>query len=156
MITKCHFLQHFSIFSVENIHNFIGENTLSSSVKSPVSVDGASIHEDCAILQRVGLTEKDRISLQELSEYTKSTEFLFGERFMLMNASWGTAEIAVTRLRLSEDLIAESSNYIMHPCIIDACLQTKVCIDLKRTAINSPNAPSLPIGELTMKLLTSV
>ena len=150
------FSQHFSIFSVENIRHFIGENKLSSSVKNPALADGTSIHEDCAILQRVGLTEKDRISLQELFEYAKSTEFLFGERFMLMNASWGTAEIAVTRLRLSEDLITESSNYIIHPCIIDACLQTKVCIDLKKTAINNPIAPSLPIGELTMKLLTSV
>ena len=119
-----------------------------------ISAHATSIPEDFALLQKAGLTEEDRIDLAELIEYENSTEFVFGERFMLIDASWGTVQNALTRLKLSQDLIVENANYIIHPCIIDACLQTMVCLDLKKSAANNSTVPSvMPIGKSLIQFL---
>ena len=125
-----------------------------SSATQSISTHATSIPEDFALLQRAGLTEENRIDLAALIEYENSTEFLFGERFMLIDASWGTVRNALTRLKLSQDLIVESTNYIIHPCIIDACLQTMVCLDLKKSTVEGSTPPSvMPIGKSFMLFL---
>ena len=138
---------------MENVHHPVNENQLSSPAKVSGSAEAKSILQDFTLLQKTGLTESDWISHEELIEYEKSTDFSFGDRFDLIVASWGNTEIGLARFKLLEDLITESKHYIIHPCIIDACLQTKVCIDLKKTALNHPIAPHLPIGKLTKKIL---
>ena len=153
MNIKHHFQNNFESFQVENIHHAVNENRLLSPEKEPTSAEGRSIPQDSILLQKTGLTEDDWISHQDLIEYEKSTEFSFGDRFDLIIASWGNTEIGLARFKVLEDLIAESRDYIIHPCIIDACLQTKVCIDLKKTALNHPIAPHLPIGMLAKKLI---
>ena len=111
---------------------------------------GTYISEDTAILQKVGKREEERISLQSLNKYMSSLDFVFGERFKLIDAAWGDTQVAVTRLKLTKELMEEMSNYIIHPCIIDACLQTKGCLELKKSLNNNAIAPTLPIGRLTI------
>ena len=119
-----------------------------------ISAHATSIPEDFALLQKAGLTEENRIDVAALIEYETSTEFVFGERFMLVDASWGTVKNALIRLKLSQDLIVENANYVIHPCIIDACLRTKFCLDLKKSAEdNSTVAPAMPIGKSFIQFL---
>ena len=153
MTMQSHLQLESDSFSVESAYHTYNEYQPLTSAKELASVEGTSSLRDLASLKKTGLSEHDWISLEELSEYTKSTEFLFGERFKLIDAAWGNDEIALSRLKLSEDLIKESKHYIIHPCVLDACLQTKVCIDLKKAALNNYIAPHLPIGKLTKKIL---
>ena len=111
---------------------------------------GTSILDDTAILRKVGKREEERISLESFDKYVSSLDFVFGERFKLIDAAWGDTQVAVSRLKLSKELMEEMSNYIMHPCIIDACLQTKICLELKRSLSSNSVAPILPIGTLIM------
>ena len=119
-----------------------------SSALEPIAANRTLVPEDVPILQRRGLAEDDRINVQELNDYVSTTELLYGDRFMLVDSSWGNATSALIRFKLSEDLIAESANYIIHPCIIDACIQSKFCLDFKIEGSNSSIPPSLPVGKL--------
>ena len=120
-----------------------------SPASRPTAQFGTSMSEDSVILQKAGLSEEDRLSLEAHKNFTKSLNFVFGERFTLIDAAWGNTQVAVTRLKLPRDLMEETSDYIMHPCIIDACLQIKVCLELQKSSSSEINAvPSLPIGRL--------
>lgn len=108
------------------------------------------------MLKGTGLSHEDRIDLEKLNEFTKSIGFLYGERFSITEASWAKNNVALTRLRLSSDLKTESASYVLHPCIIDACLQMKICLDMCRSISDSsskPPVPSIPIGKLSNDLL---
>lgn len=98
------------------------------------------------ILELAGLCEEDRVDLGELEEYMRSSELHYGERFSLIEASWANKNVAVAKIKISSELREESVDYVIHPCIIDACTQATFAIQLKKTTTGSP-PPILPIGE---------
>ena len=102
------------------------------------------------MLKMSGLSHEDKIDLKKLDEFIKSIGFLFGERFSLTEASWANNNVALTRFRLSNDLKTESTSYVLHPCIIDACLQMIFCLDMRRNMSNSSSkspVSSIPVGK---------
>ena len=102
------------------------------------------------MLKMIGLSHEDKIDLKKLDEFIKSFGFLFGERFSLTEASWANNNVALTRFRLSNDLRTESASYVLHPCIIDACLQIILCLDMRRSMSDSSSkspVSSVPVGK---------
>ena len=121
------------------------DNASETKVRSPII--GVNVEEDI-MLTMTGLSHQDKIDLKQLDEFNKSIGFFFGERFSLTEASWANTNMALTKLKLSNDLKAEISSYILHPCIIDACLQTKLCLELQKSISSGSPPPSIPVGNI--------
>ena len=131
----------------------------SSSDSSKSSLDGTSseecnkeervsflkalaLAEDKVVLRAVGIPDDSKqITRSEFKELTADTGFQFGERFSLIEHAWSTENKALVRLSIPLSIEKEMHDYIVHPCIIDACLQS--CIALGAT---DHDRQVIPIG----------
>ena len=101
-----------------------------------------ALAEDEIVLRAVGIPDDSKqITRSEFKELTANTGFQFGERFSLIEHAWSTENKALVRLSIPLSIEKEMHNYIVHPCIIDACLQS--CIALGAT---DHDRQVIPIG----------
>ena len=121
------------------------------SVMSNSSLTTESTHvDDNFILQMAGLSTHDKVDGKKLEVYEKSVGFLYGERFSMTEESWADTEISVIRLRFSDELQDETANYVLHPCLIDACTKAILSLELQKkelTGSSESSGRSLPIGK---------
>ncbi len=89
--------------------------------------------QDERMLQATPLTKGDRLEDGAYEEFTAQRTFLFGEKFSLIDCSWTDGRNALARLKLPPWLQNELHQYVIHPSIIDACLQTRAVIEVKKT-----------------------
>lgn len=103
--------------------------------------------EERAILNSVGFSDATpQLTAREFKELAAHTGFLFGDNFNLIDHAWYTENKSVVRLRIPDSIQNELQKYIIHPCIIDACMQARIPIPLK-----DPNAKKIPIGKCSYK-----
>lgn len=120
------------------------------SLQLSASVCATSESIDGLILQMAGLRQCDKQDLIALDKYREDCDFIYGKQFSLIEASWASDKVAVIRLKMSQEIMQESADYVMHPCIIDAFTQSVLALELqKRSGSSSPDPPSpaLPIGK---------
>ncbi len=112
------------------------------SVDRKVCSYKAESPDDRVVLDKIGLQYEKQLSTDEFKKLAAETGFEFGDNFSLIEHAWSSEKKALTKLKLSKDVKNTLSNYIIHPCIIDACLQS--CI-----AIGSldPNRKVIPMGK---------
>ena len=126
------------------------KDVLASAARITSSLKDTHLGENM-MLHMTGLSQDDKLDIGRLIEFTTSNGFLFGERFSMIEALWANSDVALTRLRICSDLQTESTSYILHPTIIDACIQMKFCLDLRKSLSNSSTknaVPSLPVGKV--------
>ena len=102
------------------------------------------IEEDASLLDLAGLHQhEDKLKTSEYKSFAAKTGFDFGKRFSLMERIWIKNRKALVRLHLSDELRSELDDYIIHPCILDACLQTRLVVEFT----NGDKAPRIiPTG----------
>ena len=104
------------------------------------------IEEDAQLLDLAGLHQhEDKLKTSEYKSFAAKTGFDFGERFSLMECIWIKNRKALVRLNLSDELRSELNDYIIHPCILDACLQTRLVVE---TPARDKAPRIIPIGLL--------
>lgn len=70
------------------------------------------------------------VALSEFKHLTKKFGFDFGPSFSLIKMIWRGIEEAVCCIEIERDEIKnEMDRYIIHPAILDACLQTSVAVE---------------------------
>lgn len=70
------------------------------------------------------------VALSEFKHLTKKFGFDFGPSFSLIKKIWRGMEEAVCCIEIDRDEIKnEMDRYIVHPAILDACLQTSVAVE---------------------------
>ncbi len=99
--------------------------------------------EDSFVLNKLAFDYDKHLSRSEFKDLAAKTGFSFGETFSLIQQAWSTEKRALTRLELNEAIYKTLDNYIVHPCIIDACLQSCIAI-----GSNDPERQVIPIGKI--------
>ena len=84
--------------------------------------------EDVYVLEKIAFKHEKELSRAEFKELAAKTGFAFGETFSLIERAWSSENRALVRIKLNKTIQDTLINYIVHPCIIDACLQS--CIAL--------------------------
>ena len=99
--------------------------------------------EERTILNSVGLSDAaQQLTAREFKELAGYTGFSFGDNFSLIDHAWYADRKAVVRLSIPNAMQKELQEYIIHPCIIDACMQARIPIKLKDV-----NAKKIPVGK---------
>lgn len=96
-----------------------------------------TLHASGKLRQVVETRQADPIALEELrtrcpetmdaDEYYRFLHALglhYGPHFQAIEALWLGENEAVTQLQLPADLVADLNEYVLHPSLLDACLQT--------------------------------
>ena len=93
------------------------------------------------------------VALSEFKHLTKKFGFDFGPSFSLIKMIWRGIDEAVCCIEIGRDEITnEMDRYIVHPAILDACLQTSVAVEI--TADDSETKPTtFPVRIKRMLLL---
>eukprot|EP00794_Sanderia_malayensis_P013962 gene13962-15419_t len=149
---------------VEDVLNTIGNTSLdglketapASDKNSPdvssdddkqICVYGTTSVEDAQVLNKVALDYDRELSATEFKELAAKTGFDFGKTFSLIQHAWSNKNSALTKIKLPCSIYKTMHDYIIHPCIIDACLQS--CIAIGST---DPERKVIPIGIETVRL----
>ncbi|XP_028415494.1 uncharacterized protein LOC114538524 [Dendronephthya gigantea] len=66
-------------------------------------------------------------SKADVQKVREDVGFAFGPRFDLISQGWSNGSEALSLIIPTEEII-NSSAYVMHPCVIDACLQTTLLL----------------------------
>ncbi len=85
------------------------------------------------MLQNTQLTANDKLKDGVFADFIATSNFVFGDKFCLIDSSWGNDKEALARIKLPEWLRSEMHHYVIHPCIIDACTQTLAVVEAKKT-----------------------
>ena len=105
----------------------------------------SSVLEDQFLLASLNFGKIDQeLDAQVFKELAGKSGFQFGECFSLVEYAWSTKTKALVRIKIPNAVAEELSMYIIHPCIIDASLQT--CIAIGST---DPDRNVIPIGLLS-------
>ena len=98
---------------------------------------------DLKVLESVGLPDDaEELTAEEFHELALDTGFNFGETFSLIERAWHTKKKGVVRLSIPNSIEKELDKYIIHPCIIDACMQTRIPLGKRGNTIKK-----LPVGK---------
>ena len=99
--------------------------------------------EDLRVLKSVGLSDNaEELTAGEFHELALDTGFTFGETFSLIERAWHTEKKGIVRLSIPNSIEKELGKYIIHPCIIDACMQARIPLGEKVGTIKK-----LPVGK---------
>lgn len=98
--------------------------------------------EDNALLKNLDFKNVTKeLDARAFKELAAKSGFQFGDCFSLIERAWSGENQALVRLRIPKAIEGELSLYVMHPCIIDACLQS--CIAIGST---DPDRNVIPVG----------
>ena len=100
--------------------------------------------EDLRVLKSVGLSDNaEELTADEFHVLALDTGFTFGETFSLIERAWHTEKKGIVRLSLPNSIEKELGKYIIHPCIIDACMQARIPLGKK----GATTIKKLPVGK---------
>ena len=106
---------------------FQANNISPLSLKGPLKSDEGSTDVDSLKEFTTGMIP---VALSEFKHLTKKFGFDFGPSFSLIKMIWRGIEEAVCCIEIDRDEIKnEMDRYIVHPAILDACLQTSVAVE---------------------------
>ncbi len=91
------------------------------------------MEQDERLLQSTPLKAVDKLEDGAYKDFIANTNFVFGDKFSLIDCAWSDGRNALVRLKLPAWLRDELHQYVIHPSIIDACLQTRLVIEVKQT-----------------------
>ena len=128
---------------LETTHNV----TLESNLSSETTVKAfEKVQEDDVLLRILGFDrEVKELDAKAFKELASKSGFQFGECFSLIDHAWSAENKALVRLQIPKTVTNELPLYAMHPCIIDAALQT--CIAIGST---DPDRNVIPIGKFML------
>ena len=124
-------------------------SSLSDSSNHLVSSSSKTVAllEERTILNSVGLSDAaQQLTAREFKELAGYTGFSFGDNFSLIDHAWYADRKAVVRLSIPNAMQKKLQEYIIHPCIIDACMQARIPIKLK-----DADAKKIPVGKYSYK-----
>ena len=101
-----------------------------------------SLPEDDALLKYLNFgSNYKELNAGDFKELAGKSGFQFGECFSLIEYAWSAKAKALARIKIPKAIFEELSMYVIHPCIIDASLQS--CIAIGST---EPERNVIPIG----------
>ena len=127
----------------------VGSSTESSEKDSSECVshnkevpEFCSLPENDALLKSLNFDKNYReLDAGDFKELASKSGFQFGECFSLIEYAWSAKTKALVRIKIPKAIFEELSMYVIHPCIIDASLQS--CIAIGST---DPERNVIPIG----------
>ena len=100
------------------------------------------VSEDRFLLTSLNFGKIDQeFNAEAFKDLAGKSGFQFGECFSLIEYAWSAKSKALVRMAIPNAIAEELSMYVIHPCIIDASLQT--CIAIGST---DPERNVIPIG----------
>ena len=120
-----------------------GSKSSSTSINDEKEeVDSQYVPNDDVLLKALNFGHKDKeLDSEAFKELASKSGFQFGECFSLIEHAWSAENKALVRIKVPKSIYEELSLYVIHPCIIDASLQS--CIAIGST---DPNRNVIPIG----------
>ena len=103
---------------------------------------------DTEYIKKLKESLEEELTGEEFKELADKTGFDFGESFRLISHAWRDEDRALVQLSITEPVRKSIKGYIVHPCIIDACLQA--CIAIK--SLSKETRQVIPIGIETIRL----
>ena len=102
--------------------------------------------QDDIVLKALNFGNKDKeMDAETFRDLASKSGFQFGECFSLIEHAWSAENKALVRLKIPKAIAEDLSLYVIHPCIIDASLQS--CIAIGST---DPDRNVIPIGLFTI------
>ena len=130
---------------MDEVTGEINDNEKNTNMSSEESIEMDPLKnfpEDDFVLKALGIENVEKVlSAKSFKDLAGKSGFQFGECFSLIEKAWSCKNSAVVRLQLPKKIKEELGLYVMHPCIIDACLQS--CIAM---GSNDPERDVIPIG----------
>jgi amino acid adenylation domain-containing protein len=104
----------FKIYSLSSENKWIlhASGNISVSNETPSKINLSQLREKCI----------EKISIKALYEKYQKEGINYGPCFMATRRAWRNKEMALSEIRLPDELKSESG-YMLHPVLLDACLQ---------------------------------
>ena len=103
------------------------------------------VSQDDMLLKALNFGKNDKeMDAEAFKKLASKSGFQFGECFSLIEHAWSAENKALVRLKIPKAIAEDLSSYVIHPCIIDASLQS--CIAIGST---DPERNVIPIGMFT-------
>jgi amino acid adenylation domain-containing protein len=104
----------FKIYSLSSENKWIlhASGNISVSNETPSTINLSQLREKCI----------EKISIKALYEKYQKEGINYGPCFMATRRAWRNKEMALSEIRLPDELKSESG-YMLHPVLLDACLQ---------------------------------
>jgi myxalamid-type polyketide synthase MxaB len=104
----------FKIYSLSSENQWMlhASGNISVSNETPSTINLSQLREKCI----------EKISIKALYEKYQKDGINYGPNYMVTRRAWRNKEIALSENRLPDELKSESG-YMLHPVLLDACLQ---------------------------------